>query len=151
MVSCKSLTAWIWLVVAFSILTGCANSPQPESGEIPSWLSAVPQDNDYFYAVGISGRTRHVKDGWNQAAQRGRAEIGKTMITHITSTDTSISTENSEYTRQVIEAISDTELQFTEVIERWYDRYGDYGPANHYYVLVRMDKKRAEKILRSIK
>jgi hypothetical protein len=138
-------------MVAFSILSGCANSPQPESGEIPNWLSAVPQDDDYFYAVGISGRTRHVKDGWNQAAQRGRAEIGKTIITHITSTDTSISTENSEYTRQVIEAISDTELQFTEVIERWYDRYGDYGPANHYYVLVRMDKKRAEKILRSIK
>jgi hypothetical protein len=133
------------------ILSACAGSPQTDPSEIPDWLASVPSDESYFYAVGMSGRTRRVKDAWNQAAQRGRAEIGKTIITHITSTDTSISTEKSEYTRQVIEAISDTELQFTEVIERWYDRHGDYGPPHYYYVLVRMDKDRAEKILNSVK
>jgi hypothetical protein len=111
----------------------------------------MPKDDKYFYAVGVSGQTRRVKDAWNQAILRARAELGKTIITHITSQDLIITTTRGNYAKQLIEALSDTELNFSEVSERWCDRMGAYGPANHYYVLVRLEKKRAEMILKGLK
>ena len=101
--------------------------------------------------MGISGKTRSVKDAWNQAAQRGRAELGKIIVTRVASKDLVISTNRSEYSRQVIEALSDTELHFTEVIARWYDASGKYGPPKMYYVLVRMKREDAEDVLRKMR
>ena len=141
---------FIFSMVALISLS-CAGSPQPKPSPVPDWVSSTPNDDRYFYAVGISGQTRHVKDAWNQAVQRARAELGKTIITHVTSQDLVITTTRSEYSQQIVKALSDTELNFTEVQERWHDREGVYGPPNHYYVLVRMEKKRAEKILRELK
>ena len=145
----------ICLVLIVSLFTatefGCATSPQSKTGSIPGWLDAIPKDDKYFYAIGISGQTRRAKDAWDQAILRARAELGKTVVTHVTSQDLIISTTRGEYARQVMEALSDTELNFTEVTERWWDRRGDYGHANHYYVLVRLEKKRAEQILKSLK
>ena len=132
-------------------VSGCATRSESQKGAVPGWLNVMPRDDKYFYALGVSGQTRRVKDAWAQAALRARAELGKTIITHITSHDLVIATNRGEYTRQLIEALSDTELNFTEVIERWYDRTGDYGPPNHYYVLVRLEKKRAERILKDLK
>jgi hypothetical protein len=37
------------------------------------------------------------------------------------------------------------------VICRWADPSGAYGPSEHFYVLVRMEKRRAESVLLSIK
>ena len=141
------------LIVILITLTdwGCATGPRPKSGSIPDWLDAVPKDNKYFYAVGISGQTRQAKNAWDQAILRARAELGKTIITHVTSQDLIISSTRGEYARQVIKALSDTELNFTEVTERWWDRLGNYGPANYYYVLVRLEKKRAEQILKDLR
>jgi hypothetical protein len=144
---CSGLIAILITVAGF----GCATGPQPKSASIPDWLDAVPKDNKYFYAVGISGQTRQAKNAWDQAILRARAELGKTIITHVTSQDLIISSTRGEYARQVIKALSDTELNFTEVTERWWDRLGNYGPANHYYVLVRLEKKRAEQILKDLK
>ncbi len=144
---CLVLIVILLTVTEFS----CATSPQPKTGSIPGWLDAMPKDDKYFYAIGISGQTRRAKNTWDQAILRARAELGKTIITHVTSQDLIISTTRGEYARQVIEALSDAELNFTEVTERWWDRRGDYGPANHYYVLVRLEKKRAEQILKGLK
>ena len=143
------------LVLIVILLTvtefGCATGPQPKTGSIPDWLEAMPKDNNYFYAIGISGQTRQSKIAWDQAILRARAELGKTIITHVTSQDLIISSTRGEYARQVIKALSDTELNFTEVTERWWDRLGNYGPANYYYVLVRLEKKRAEQILKDLR
>ncbi|MGD2272981.1 MAG: LPP20 family lipoprotein [Desulfobacterales bacterium] len=136
------------LIVSF---IACASPSKSRKGAVPGWLNVMPTDDQYFYALGVSGRTRKVKDAWAQAILRARAELGKTVITHVTSQDLVIATNRGEYTRQVIEALSDAELNFTEVIERWFDRTGDYGPPNHYYVLVRLEKKRAELILKDLK
>ena len=133
------------------IAMGCKTSPKPKTSDIPSWLNAIPDDPQYFYAVGISGQTRKVTDAWNQAIQRARAELGKTIITHVSSHDLVITSNRGEYSKQLLEVLSDTELNFTEVIERWFDPIGSYGPPNHYYVLVRLEKKRAEMILKSLK
>jgi hypothetical protein len=131
--------------------SGCKTTPAANPVQVPEWLTTTPYDDRYFYAVGVSGQTRSIKDAWNQATQRARAELGRTIITQVASKDLVISTNESDYSRQVIEAMSDTELHFTEIIGRWNDQIGEYGPPNHYYVLVRMEKKRAEKLLKRIK
>ncbi|MDY6790280.1 MAG: LPP20 family lipoprotein [Thermodesulfobacteriota bacterium] len=148
----KCLTFLVLLTLSLSLLSdGCISTPKPEKKSAPQWLNSVPLDEKYFYAVGISGPTRNIKDAWNQAIMRARAELGKTIITHITSQDYIISTTGGEYSSQLIEALSDTELNFTEVIERWYDQNGIYGLPDFYYVLVRLEKKRAEQLLKSLK
>ena len=141
------------LLILYLSLTvvGCATSPDSKKEKVPKWMKSIPVNDKYFYAVGISGKTRKVQDAWNQAIHRARAELGKTIITHVTSQNLIISTTRGEYSSQIIDALSDTELNFTEVIERWFDRNGSYGPPNHYYVLVRLAKKRAEMILKGLK
>ncbi len=138
-------------LVFIVIIIGCATDQKTKPAKVPQWLQEMPKDDKYFYAVGVSGQTRRIKDAWDQAILRARAELGKTIVTHVTSHDLIISTNKGYYARQLIEALSDTELNFTEVIARWYDQMGSYGPANHYYVLVRLEKKRAETILQGLK
>jgi len=138
----------IFIVILF---VGCGSGPDQKGSDPPAWLSKVPDNDRYFYAVGVSGMTRKTNDSWNQAANRGRAELGRTIVSQVSSKDLIIATTRSEYTRQVIDVLSDTELNFTEVIERWYDRHGGFGPPNHFYVLVRLEKTQAEKILRNLK
>lgn len=130
-----------------SLTFGCSTMSKPNQADIPGWLTSIPVDDQYFYAIGVSGPTRRVNDAWNQAAQRARAELGRTIVTHITSRDINITTTRSEYTRQVIESLSDTELNYTEVVKRWVDQRGAYGHKNHLYVLVRMDKKQARSLI----
>jgi len=91
-----------------------------------------------------------IKDAWNQAANRARAELGRVIVSHVSSHDLVISTSKSEYSRQLVEVLSDTELNYTEVVERWYDKQGRYGPADHYYVLIRMERKQAAAILKTL-
>jgi hypothetical protein len=148
----RDIFIWgLFLTLLIVSASGCKTTPDTNSVSVPEWLTTTPYDDRYFYAVGVSGQTRNIKDAWSQAAQRARAELGKTIITQVASKDLIISTNESDYSRQVIEAMSDTELYFTEIIGRWIDKFGEYGPPNHYYVLVRMEKKLAEKILKRIK
>lgn len=138
------------LILAVCAMTFACASGQKKAAPLPEWLTATPVDDRYFYAVGISGQTRYVKDAWNQAANRARAELGRVIVSHVSSRDLVVSTTSSEYSRQLVEVLSDTELNYTEVIERWFDKHGSYGPANHYYVLVRMEKKQAAAILKTL-
>ena len=139
------------LVLLLFLFAGCASTPTCEKQPVPEWLFSMPVDDTYFYAVGISGRTRVVKDAWNQAANRARAELGRTIVSRVTSKDLVVSTSRGEYSRQLIDILSDTELNYTEIIKRWFDQCGSYGPPNHYYVLVRMEKKSAAAVLRQLK
>jgi len=138
-----------FLLVIFFI-SGCASTPKCKSQDVPKWLTSTPHDDTYFYAIGISGRTRNVNDAWIQAGNRGRAELGRIIFSHVSSQDTIISTSRGQYTSQLIDILSDTELNYTEIIERWFDQCGDYGQANYYYVLLRMSKKTAATVLRSL-
>ena len=138
------------MLCAVAVAAGCHSQTTGAGAPIPDWLNQFQDDGIYIYAVGMSGKTRSARDAWNQAAQRGRAELGKTIVTRVASKDLVISTDRSEYSRQVIEALSDTELHFTEVVARWYDENGAYGPPQYYYVLVRMKRQDAEAILRKV-
>ena len=129
---------------------GCASTQKCESREAPGWLTSTPHDDTYFYAVGISGPTRNVNDAWIQAGNRGRAELGRIIFSHVSSQDTVVNTSRGQYSSQLIDILSDTELNYTEIIERWYDSCGDYGPPHYYYIMVRMNKKTAAAVLRSL-
>jgi len=139
------------IILSPVIHIGCRSGPDKRTESVPEWLHSTPSDDRYFYAVGISGQTRKTNEAWDQAIQRARAELGRTIYSHVTSEGLIISTTRGEYSRQVIDILSDTELNFTEVIERWHDKLGTYGSINHYYVLVRLEKKTAKMILKKLK
>ena len=136
---------------AFPPALAGATGPECQKQPVPQWLHTLPVDDTYFYAIGISGRTRKVQDAWSQAANRARAELGRTIVSHVSSNDLIISTSRGEYTRQLIDVLSDTELNYTEVIQRWFDQCGGYGPPDHYYVLIRMEKTSAATVLIKLK
>ena len=144
-------------LLIFGILTpllacmGCSSGPEPVIDTVPGWLESIPQDQNHYYAIGISGPTPRVTDAWDQAILRARAELGRVMISHVTSKGTIISTSSGEYVKEIVKILSDTELNYTEVIERWADRSGVYGPPGHFYVLVRIEKRRAGSVLRSVR
>ena len=129
------------------VISGCGSAPEPA----PGWLDSIPQDNDHYYAVGISGPTPRVSNAWDQAIKRARAELGRMMISHVRSDDISVTTSSGQYVKEIVRILSDTELNYTEVIERWVDRSGVYGPRDHFYVLIRIEKRRAESVLRRVK
>jgi len=141
------LGVWILLLVSM----GCQTGPEPVAETVPGWLESIPKDKSHYYAIGVSGPTPRVSEAWDQAIRRARAELGRLIISHISSKGTIISSTSGEYVREIVKILSDTELSYTEVIERWADRSGIYGPPEHFYVLVRMEKSRAESVLRSIK
>ena len=140
------------LVLAlFLISMGCQSGPPRVTKTCPGWVESIPRDDTYFYARGISGPTPRAADAWAQAIKRARVGLALTIISHITVKDTIISSSSGEYVEEIARILSDTELNYTEVIEMWFDRYGVCGPKEHVYVLVRMEKNKAESILKNIK
>lgn len=144
------LPNFIIIILLLSVI-GCQSGPEPVVTPPPGWLESIPQDNTHYYAIGISGPTPRITDAWDQAIRRARAELGRLIISHVASEGSIISTSRGEYINEIVKILSDTELNYTEVIERWADRSGAYGPRGHVYVLVRMEKRRAESVLRGIK
>ena len=82
---------------------------------------------------------------------RARAELGRMIISRVRSDDISISTSSGQYVQEIVSILSDAELNYTEVIERWVDRSGVYGPRDHFYVLIRIEKGRAESVLKRVR
>ena len=138
-------------LILLLVVLGCQTGPAPVVDTPPGWLETIPQDDSCYYAIGVSGPTPRVADAWDQAIKRARAELGRMIISQISSRGTIISSSSGEYVREIVKILSDTELNYTEVIGRWADRSGAYGPPEHFYVLVRMEKGRAESVLRSIR
>ena len=135
------------ILVLLLSTASCRSAPEPA----PGWLESIPQDRDYYYAVGISGPTPRISNAWDQAVKRARAELGRMMISHVRSDDISISTSSGQYVREIVSILSDAELNYTEVTERWVDRSGVYGPPDHLYVLIRIEKRRAESVLKRVR
>ena len=135
-------------ILVLLLSTGsCRSAPEPA----PGWLESIPQDKDHYYAVGISGPTPKISDSWDQAIKRARAELGRMIISHVRSDDISISTSSGQYVKEIVSILSDAELNYTEVTERWVDRSGVYGPHDHFYVLIRIEKRRAESVLKRVR
>lgn len=149
----QNLRRLLYLPISLVLVIGmgCKSGPEPVVEPIPEWLNSIPTDETHYYALGVSGPTPRIADAWDQAIRRARAELGRVLISHITSRDTIISTSSGQYVREIVKILSDSELNYTEVIQRWADRSGIYGPLEHFYVLVRIERKTAESVLRRIK
>lgn len=139
------------ILLFFMLCLGCSSTPEPVMEPVPEWIESTPDDDAYYYALGVSGPTPRINDAWDQAIKRARAELGRLIFTHVTSSDSIIASTRGEYVQQIVEILSDAELNYTEVVERWFDKHGSYGFREHCYVLVRLEKKKAEAIFRSIK
>ena len=135
------------ILVLLLSTSSCRSAPEPA----PGWLESIPQDKDHYYAVGISGPTPKISDSWDQAIKRARAELGRMIISHVRSDDISISTSSGQYVKEIVSILSDAELNYTEVTERWVDRSGVYGPHDHFYVLIRIEKRRAGAVLKRVR
>jgi hypothetical protein len=134
----------------FVVALGCQSSPPP-AGPCPKWVQSIPTDDVYYYALGVSGPRPQTTEMFGQAIERARAELGRTIISHVTSDGIHSSSTGGQYAQEIVRVLSDTELNYTEVIERWHDPAGACGAPNHCYVLVRIKKTTAQGIGRSIK
>jgi len=73
------------------------------------------------------------------------------IISHVRSDDISVSTSRGQYVKEIVNILSDAELNYTEVTERWVDGSGVYGPRDHFYVLIRIEKRIAESVLKRVR
>jgi len=139
------------ILLLILICLDCGSTPEPIKDPVPEWIESTPEGDAYYYALGVSGPTPRINDAWDQAIKRARAELGRLIFTHVRSSDSIIASTRGEYVQQIVEILSDAELNYTEVVERWFDKHGSYGFPEHCYVLVRLEKKKAEAILRNVK
>ena len=129
------------------ISLGCQSGPKPVTEPCPKWAQSIPRDQTYFYARGTSGPTPMPVDAWDQATERARKGLALTIISHVRVDTTISSSSRGQYVEEIVRILSDTELNYSQAIEMWYDRYGICGHEGHYYVLVRMERRNAETVL----
>lgn len=67
------------------VATGCKSVPELVAEPVPGWLKSTPKDETHYYAIGVSGLTPRIADAWDQAIRRARAELGRMIISHISS------------------------------------------------------------------
>lgn len=146
----RHLLSFVILGLLFAGM-GCQSGPGKVDETCPEWVESIPSDKTYYYAIGISGPTPRPADAWAQAKKRARAELALTITSDIKVDDTIISSSSGQYVKEIVRILSDTELNFTEVIERWFDQYGICGHSDHCYVLVRIERSTAVSLLRSLK
>jgi hypothetical protein len=140
----------IGIVVTFTGTLGCQSTPPP-GGPCPKWVRSIPTDDTYYYAVGVSGPRPHTSEMFDQAIERARAELGRMIVSHVKSEDFHSSSTRGQYAKEIVRVLSDTELNYTEVIKRHLDPAGACGSPNHCYALVRIKKSTAQAIGRSFK
>jgi hypothetical protein len=142
-VSCSLMA--VGMAGIFMAALGCQSSPPPAQ-PCPKWVQSIPTDETYYYAVGVSGPRPRTTEMFEQAIERARAEIGRMIVSHVTSDGIHSASTSGQYAREIVRVLSDTELNYTEVIERLHDPRGICGSPNHCYVLVRIKKSTAQAI-----
>ena len=98
-----------------------------DSFKIPNWVRSLPEDDHYYFSLGVAPQYFYESSSWNEAeasALRKLAEIKQIMIRSLQKVD-----ESYEEKQNVIVS---TELYNSEVIARWRDLR-----LNIYYVLAR--------------
>ena len=140
----------IGLAVLFMVTIGCQSAPPP-AGPCPKWVQSIPTDGTYYYAVGVSGHRPQITEMFEQAIERARAELGRMIVSHVKSESINSSSTSGQYAKEIVKVLSDTELNYTEVIKRHVDPAGACGSINHCYVLVRIKKSTAQAIGRTFK
>lgn len=144
------------------VLAGCAHSQSAGGraappGEVvrakpatpaPAWVTNPPDNTDGIYAVGVSGPTFYPEDGARYAAENGRAELGRTISSTVTSALLAVATNDgttvdTASASQVTHDYSEALVENAKVIATWVDRSGGFsGQAGTTYALVKLDKNK---------
>lgn len=108
----------------------------------PEWVSALPEEEDAIYALGVAEGYYFYVNGREAAKDKARAELGRTIQTEVQSVLTDwyeVNTGSSgyqidqNYLEEISKSVSDATLSGSQVVETWFDR----SPKWH-YALARM-------------
>ncbi|MCB0834617.1 MAG: LPP20 family lipoprotein, partial [Bacteroidetes bacterium] len=103
----------------------------------PEWVSALPEEEDAIYALGVAEGYYFYVNGREAAKDKARAELGRTIQTEVQSVLTDwyeVNTGSSgyqidqNYLEEISKSVSDATLSGSQVVETWFDR----SPKWHY-------------------
>jgi len=156
---------WGGWCILFLIGAGCASAPpiedqyQAREGGVPSppsWVTKLPRDSKYVYAVGMCPKTYYQSDAEAKALESARAELAKSISIRVKSTvidsqnlqgqTGTIQQTRSEQSAQVDESVSEAVLNFSEVMAYWLDKEGAVGEPLATYCLVRIPREKVDSV-----
>jgi len=97
----------------------------------PRWVEALPQSDNYYYAVGTSVEYYHIESSWDEAEKVARLELARQ--TNIMMKQIQKVTESSYY--DITNEITNATLRSVQTIARWFDT-----KEKIYHVLLQMPK-----------
>lgn len=128
-------------LVSLGTLTGCS--------AVPEWVERTPSSEEYYYGFGSAGQTYTLNrsESLRIARERALVDLASQLRTHVTSSTHLIDRGRStSYAMESLQ-ISDEELENIGNVDTWFDETGEAGPARHTYVLVRISREDATRIL----
>ena len=150
------------LLFSFALVSGCTSTtvikktvPQKKKAPavtVPQWVSSVPGDENFVYAVGFSGATRNPENAIRQSGDNARVELAKIVAAYVVSQlrkQTELK-DNHEQTivEEMIYTFTHAELYGVEVIEHWLDNEATVAAERGtVFSLARMPKKNQVKII----
>src|SRR5262245_54746801 len=139
----------IFLVFTLSACGGGKNvkpaepPPPPPHVDVPEWVLRLPKMPGNICATGAVDPTFYRQDGRTQAADSARNELARTIQVKVTSVmydeqDNSGSYVDQSFVSQVVGSISDVVLSGAQVMEYWFDEYGNVSRQGMTYALACM-------------
>jgi hypothetical protein len=107
-----------------------------------------PETGDALYAIGVSGPTFYPEDAARYAAENGRAELGRTISSNVTSALLAVATTDgttvdTASASQVTHDYSEALVENAQVVATWVDRGGGFsGQSGTTFALVKIDKNK---------
>jgi hypothetical protein len=102
------------------------------SGEAPRWTETLPQDGEYFYAVGVASEYYYEMSSWSGAERNARRNLARSVVVAVASLQKLSSREGQDIRREEISV----SLSHIDVVARWRDRTNGI-----FYVLLRAPKE----------
>jgi hypothetical protein len=143
--------ARLLLISALISLCACGGSdavrpaealPKPKV-DVPEWVMRLPKMPGNICATGAVDPTFYRQDGRTQAADSARNELARTIQVKVSSwmydeQTTSGSYVDQSFVSQVVGSISDVVLSGAQVMEYWFDEYGNISRKGMTYALACM-------------
>ena len=117
----------------------------------PSWLTEIPQDDIYIYAIGSCSKTYRLKDAEERALENARVELSRLISVEIQSVvfdinrsregSSQITNYNQEVSVRMDRYVSEAVLSGSQAVAFWYDNRGLAGGKGNTYALVRISRK----------
>lgn len=154
---------YLFVTLGLLCATSCAgrrHKPPPPpvvSAKPPAWVKHIPHEKGFVCAVGAVDPTFYRQDGLESAAEQARAELAKSIHSHIWAyTEDVQSTNGSSFrnlvTSEVEAAVTDGVIAGAEVRSTWYDEYGAQSRAGMTYALACMStSKTAEQLAQKLR